>query len=321
MVTNMYPSAERPAYGSFVKSQIDSISAMGHIVDLFVVEGWVSRWNYLSSVFSLRKVFSSGSHDLVHAHYGLTGIIACLQRRRPVVISFCGDDLLGASNGRGGTTLQSRLLVFLGQVAALAAGGVIVKSRQMYARLSGPARRKAAVIPNGVDFAMFRPMDRNASRGRLGLDYDTRYVLFPNTSYDPRKRIDLAEQAVAILRRDHPEAELLVVYHRPQEEVPLYMNACDVMLLTSDWEGSPNVVKEAMACNLPIVSVDAGDAWEVIGGARNCHRASRDAADLAAKLRNALDAGVRSDGRERIGHLEMSAVARRVTDVYRRVLA
>ena len=110
--------------------------------------------------------------------------------------------------------------------------------------------------------------------------------------------------------------ELVTLGDVQPEDMPLYMNACDVMILTSDSEGSPNVVKEAMACNLPVVSVDAGDAWQVMGEAAHCYRAERSPADLADKLRRVLSESSRSDGRRHIGHLELGAVARQVVAVY-----
>ncbi|UCG52460.1 MAG: glycosyltransferase [Candidatus Latescibacterota bacterium] len=321
MVTNMYPTEEQPGFGAFVKSQIDSIAAEGHEVSLLLIGGRASAWNYAAAIGRLRDMLNEKHFDIVHAHYGLSGLVACMQRACPVVVSFCGDDLLGTSNGRGGVTFKSRGIVWVDQLVALRADGVIVKSQKMRPRLRfASAREKAVVIPNGVDFGLFRPIDREIARKELGLPRDKRYVLFPSMPREPRKRVDLARDAVEVLKNDHPAAELLVLDKKPQREVPVYMGACDAMILTSDWEGSANVVKEAMACNLPVVSVDAGDAWEIIAGTAHCYEAKRDPNDLAAKLGQVLSAGERSTGRDRIEHLELSAVARRVVGVYEAVL-
>jgi glycosyltransferase involved in cell wall biosynthesis len=317
----MYPTESNPAYGAFIKSQIDSIASAGVDVDLLFINGRTSRWNYARAVRRLREKLRERQYDLVHAHYGLSGMVACAQRELPVVVSFCGDDLLGTSNGKGGTTLTSRAIVWLDQLVARTAQGVIIKSRKMLDGLrSTSLREKAVVIPNGVDFELFRPMDRSEARRRIGLREDRRYILFPSTPVEPVKRIDLAKAAVRLLTNDFPDAELVVLFGEPQEAVPLYMNACDAMVLTSDSEGSPNVIKEAMACNLPVVSVDAGDAWDVIGGAKHCYFAARDPEDIAARLTQVFDTGERSDGRERIQHLEIGAVARRVIEVYEQVV-
>lgn len=101
MVTNMYPTAKTPEYGPFIKSQIDSIARAGHDVKLLFINGRESKASYLSAIGQLRRVLDEHPCDLVHAHYGLSGVVACTQRRVPVVLSYCGDDLLGTSNGRG----------------------------------------------------------------------------------------------------------------------------------------------------------------------------------------------------------------------------
>ncbi|MEE9271175.1 MAG: glycosyltransferase [Candidatus Krumholzibacteria bacterium] len=321
MVTNMYPTDDNPGYGVFIKSQIDSITAAGHDVDVIFIDGRKSSWNYLAAVVRLRRMLKNGRYDVVHAHYGLSGMVARAQRRCPVVVSFCGDDLLGTSNGRGGITLKSRLLVWLGQVLAKSADGIILKSEQMKERLAfSSARQRAMVIPNGVDLEMFRPLERGDARDALGMKGDMPYVLFAGAPRVRVKRFDLAQAAVAIARKVYHDVELVTLDARPQSEVPLYMSACDVMLVTSDSEGSPNMVKEAMACNLPVVSVDAGDAWQVMGDAEHCHRAEREVADIADKLGRVLAVRARSDGRKHIGHLGLGAVAERVIGVYQEVL-
>lgn len=322
MVTNMLPTPEDPAFGAFVKTQIDSIAAAGHEVTILRIDGRASKRNYFRAAPRLREILAAKKHDLVHAHYGLSGIPACMQRTCPVVVSFCGDDLLGTSNGRGGRTLKGEIIVRAGQFAAQRADAVIVKSDRMRDRLrSASARAKAVVIPNGVDFERFRPMDKLPARTRLGLDPGKRYVLFAGSPEAPVKRFDLALQAVARLQESLPGVEILALHHKPQAEVPLYMNASDVVILTSDSEGSPNVIKEAMATNAPIVSVDAGDAWQWMEGVRQCYRAEREPGDLADKMRLVLQRAERSNGRERVAPLELGRVAARVIALYDTVLA
>jgi teichuronic acid biosynthesis glycosyltransferase TuaC len=322
MVTNMLPTPDDPGLGVFVKSQIDSIAAAGHEVSTLWIDRRRSAWNYAHSTKRLNQMLREKKYDIVHAHYGLSGVPACMQRHCPVVVSFCGDDLLGAPNGKGGITPKSRATVWASQVVAHVANAVIVKSDEMVGRItSAAARHKTVVIPNGVDLDFFRPMDKSEARREEGLDENRRYVLFPSSPNERRKRLDLAREAVELLRATGPDVELVVLHRKPQEFVPVYMNACDVVLLTSDWEGSSNVVKEALACNSPVVAVDAGDAWRLIDGVSQCFKAERDPRDIAEKLGRALDAGARSDGRERIDHLELGAVAQRVIAVYEGVLS
>jgi glycosyltransferase involved in cell wall biosynthesis len=322
MVTNMYPTDENPGFGAFVKSQIDSIAAEGHDVEVFKIEGRGSAWNYVSAVGRLHALLARRRFDIIHAHYGLSGVVASAQHRCPFVISYCGDDLLGTSDGMGGITRMSRFVIRLSQYVARRAAGIIVKSKEMVGRIdSAEARGKAVVIPNGVDFDLFRPADGGEARKKLGFAPDKGYVMFAGEPGVRIKRFDLAQASIGLLKEDYPEVELVAVHHQPQETVVDYMNACDAMLLTSDSEGSPNVVKEAMACNMPIVAVDAGDAWEVIEGVEQCRRAERNPVDIAEQLDAVIKAGGRSNGRERIGHLELSEVAKRVVAVYENVLS
>jgi teichuronic acid biosynthesis glycosyltransferase TuaC len=322
MVTNMLPTPEDPGFGVFVKSQIDSIAAAGHDVSILAIDGRASKNNYFRAVKELNAILAAKKHDIVHAHYGLSGIPACIQRHCPVVVSFCGDDLMGRSDGKGGYTLKGKLTVMTSQIVAHSADAVIVKSDRMLDELrSASARAKTVVIPNGVDFELFHPTDKLAARKDLGLEPFRKYVLFVGSPVKPVKRYDLAEKAVELLRGSFPNVELIALHRKPQAEVPVYMNACDVVILTSDSEGSPNVIKEAMACNAPIVSVDAGDAWQLIGGAEQCYRAEREPGDIASKIKRVLQTTERSDGRRRVRHLELGAVAARIVAVYENVLA
>lgn len=316
MVTNMYPTRERPSYGAFIKSQIDSVARAGHGVEVLFIPGFRSKFAYLRAFVEIQRSLARTHFDVVHAHYGLSAIPALPCGRVPLIVSFCGDDLLGTPSGRGSLTPFSRLVVSSSRLAGRIAARVIVKSQGMKAALPPETARRATVIPNGVDFSTFRPMHRADCRQQLGLEPDRRYILFPSTPYERRKRIDLAEAATAIVRQRIPDAELLVVYHEPQERIPVYMNACDVLLMTSDWEGSSNVVKEAMACNLPVVSVDAGDAWEIIGGTAGCFRVARRPDLIAEGLELVLADVMRTNGREAIAHLELGQVANSIVGVY-----
>ena len=319
MVTNMYPTEEKPHYGTFVKSQIDSIVDRGHDVTLFYIEGFRSPYEYARAIPALRKVIKNGDFDVVHAHYGLSGIVARMQSDVPVVVSFCGDDLLGTPSENGGSlTFRSRLIALACQGLSAGMDGGIVKSQGMLDRmwLAG-AKSRTAVIPNGVDFGLFRPRDVLEARRELGFEPHLRYVLFPGDPAIVRKRFDLAEASVDVLEKSGIPVELLPVWGQPQDRVVTFMNACNVLLLTSDWEGSPNMVKEATACNLPVVSVDAGDAWETIEGVEGCRRAERDPISIGNALREVLGRGDRSDGREKIGNLSLDRVAERVEEVYR----
>jgi len=128
------------------------------------------------------------------------------------------------------------------------------------------------------------------------------------------------QASVKILKEKNPDVELILVSKKPLNVVPKYMNACDVLVLVSDGEGSPQVIKEAMACNLPIVSTPVGDVPEVIGDTEGCYLCSQEPQDVAEKLEEALHWGKRTNGREKIAHLEISTISQRIIAIYEEVL-
>jgi teichuronic acid biosynthesis glycosyltransferase TuaC len=158
-------------------------------------------------------------------------------------------------------------------------------------------------------------MSQSEARRHLGLSLDQKLVLYVGL-LRPEKRLDVIQTAVGLLRQHDPAVELVVASGRPHEEIPWYMNACDVLALASDREGSPMVVKEAMACNLPIVSVDVGDVTEVIGNTEGCYICRRDPTDMAEKLRLALDRTRRTDGLAAVQGLSLDTTVDRILRVY-----
>ena len=316
-VTNMYPTPADPVYGVFVATQVASLEQAGVIMRVEVIDGRRSKFEYLSGVRRVRHLARSGAFDLVHAHYGLTGFVASFHSL-PLVVSFCGDDLNGTSNGLGGTTMKSRVARGFSHVAARRADAIICKSERL--RLALPRRfdrERAHVIGNGVDVARFRPGSRADARRQLGLAAKDHLVLFPQS---PRqrtlKRFDLAEAAVKTLNAQGLAARLWLVNGIPQETMPDYYRAADCLLLTSDSEGSPNVVKEALCCNLPVVSVDVGDVRRWMDLAPGCRLVSREPTDIARALGDVLRQGSQVDGTDVRAQLSLDRVAVRILDVY-----
>jgi glycosyltransferase involved in cell wall biosynthesis len=318
MITPALPGPGRPGTMAPTARQIESIRTLGAHVDVLEVRG-VRRFKYLQCLPSLRTLLPSA--DLVHAHFGYCGWLARSQRSKPVVVSFMGDDLLGTPDVTGHVSPFSRCVVQADRWLAQTADAVIVKSAEM-ARVVAPV--KAHVIPNGVDLQAFVPMDGAAARGLLGWPESRRYVLFAGNPDVPRKGFALARAAATMAaRRIAGPLELVPLCRVSPERVPLYMNACGVLLMTSFLEGSPNVVKEAMACNLPVVSVPVGDVPELLADVDGCVICPRDPQDLAAALVRTLRCARRTNGRaalERRG-LALPSVARKVVNVYLDVLS
>ena len=317
VVTNLWPTASDPGYGSFVKAQMESLRPLGVEWDVLFIDGRRSKWNYLSAVGELRRKLKSRSYDLIHAHFGLSGWVARLQGRVPVVVSFMGDDVLGRFTRTGCITLYGRFLQLTSFVLARLVSSVVVKSSEMRARLR---LDRAHVIPNGVDLNLFRPVDRDEARRALGLPLPKRFILFPYNPQELRKRYDLIVAAAELARRDIPELEILHVRGVPRERMPLYMNAADVLVLASMAEGSPNAIKEAMAVNLPVITVDVGDTADLIGATEGCFLVPRDGEAIAARIVEVCRRGTRTQGREWIARLSMEKVAREIVEVYAGVL-
>lgn len=301
----------------FVFSQIESLRQLGMSVDVWSLASERGPLKYGTGMLQALARVPRGRYDLVHGHYSFCGAVARCQTGTPVVVSYMGDDLLGSRDFVGRITQRSRLIVLMGRALSRIVDAVIVKSPRMRAMLG---RSDVHVIPNGVDLELFRPLERSRARADLGLSQDTRYVLFASDPARPEKCYSLASAVMQLVRQRLPEAELLVLKGQPQQRLALAYNAVDALVLTSLSEGSPNVVKEAMATNLPVVSVDVGDVRELLHGATDCYVCSRDPRELADRLCDILLRQSRTNGRQAISRLALPAVAKRIAAVYEDVL-
>ncbi|MDA0747641.1 MAG: glycosyltransferase [bacterium] len=303
-ITSMYPTPQDPGLGAFVASQVQSLQTAGLNVNVLFLDMKRTRWELARGIFRVRKQLASKHYDLVHAHFGYNGIPACLQNRAPVVISFCGTDLVHPK------------LRPISRWVARRANACIVKSSALLNPLGYPA----SVIPNGVNLDRFQPGNKTEARSRLNLDPSARYALFAANPARPEKQYSLAEAAVQQAHKQGLALELLRMHNRPQEEVPHYLNAADILLLTSTHEGSPNVVKEAMACNLPIVSTDVGDVRNLLSNTHHTAICDPTPEALAAGLTTVLSDSAPSNGRDHIKPFSAEVIAARIITLYRQVL-
>jgi teichuronic acid biosynthesis glycosyltransferase TuaC len=305
-LTNMYPHEGNPSYGTFVKAQIDLIRNYGVEVDVLFINGLKSKWHYLRGVYDLHRCIARNHYDLIHAHYVFCGIIARLQWKLPILLTHHGVEVLFSYQAG------------LSKVITPLVDRVIVRSKEMRDRLKS---NNVSVVPSGIDINLFLPMPKDLCRKQLGLPSDRPLVLFAG-ALKSVKRIELIRQAMALVQLEEPSAELVIATRQPHDRIPIYMNACDTLVLASMAEGSPNVVKEAMACDLPIVSTAVGDVAELLGGVSGCHISERRPEDIADKLIRALRFGRRTRGRERLLRLGLDShtIARRILAIYEEIL-
>ncbi len=259
----MYPTEARPYFGVVVARQVESLRREGVEIVHAVIAGDRGEADYLLARRRIAHLVRAEQPDLIHCHFGYTPLAAAFLGR-PYVVTLCGDDVNGESDGRGGITLKSRLGILVTQLFALAAARVIVKSAAMRDRLWPSARRKAELVPNGVDEELFHPLPRREARRRVGIREGALVLGFVNSGGQATKRLDLAAATRDALVGRGQAAELLVAEHIPPAEMPWYYGAADCLLMTSDLEGSPNCVKEALACGVPVVSVPVGSVPELI---------------------------------------------------------
>jgi teichuronic acid biosynthesis glycosyltransferase TuaC len=300
----LYPTPEDMSFGTFVDEQVKALRVRGVEVDVLFINGRKNRLNYLWGPLRLWKMMLSKKYDLIHAHYVFAGVIGRCQLTTPLVHSFHGA---GEMEGWQGW-LCKRLSAFV--------DGATVTSKRHHAHLGMAGAR---VVPCGADMELFRPMPKDECRGKLGLSPDEKLPLFAGAQR-PEKRVPLIQEAVALVAKDDPKVRLLLASGIPHDEIPIWMNAADCLVLASDWEGSPVVIKEAMACDLPVVTVDVGDTTEVIDGVEGCWLSEQTADDLAANIHSALAFDGQCGGREAISKISLDHTIEGVLKLYKDVL-
>lgn len=319
IATAMYPTPENPAFGSFVRTQVEALKQAGVAVELLILAGQPRKLIYPKGIVQLRQRLADRSIDLVHAHFSYVGMVARTQWKVPVVVTYHGDDLLGTvMNEQGEHSRFSEMMVVAGQALARTVDASIVQSEEMAAKLA--PNKRVYIVPHEVDFETFYPVDKTQARSMLGLAPEKKYLLFAANPQTLVKHFSLAQAAADQVIQQDPTVELLVVYKETQDRLSLYMNAADALIFPSFQEGSPNIVKQAMACNLPIVATDVGDVRDVIGKTADCYVCPPNPTVLAERLSQVLVHCNRTQGREQIRHFDRPLVTRRIIDVYEAAL-
>lgn len=304
-LTNMYPSGSDSVWGVFVAEQVESLRKQGVEVDVLSFDGRARRLEYARAALQLRRRLRADRYDIVHAHYGLTGLVAATQRDVPVVTTFHGTDALGPAWQRT-----------LSRVAARRTTPIFVTTE------AGAALgiRAPAVVPCAVDLERFTPLDRRAARTTLGWDIDAASVVFPASPKRLVKNFALFEQVIELVRQHVPGLRTVTLDRFQRQEVPVVLGAADAIVMTSTREGSPVVAKEALACLTPVVATPVGDLPTLLDGLPGCAVESR-APELAAAVIRALEAPKSDLLRQRVLRYGPDAVSARIVAIYEAVAA
>ncbi|MBO8446755.1 MAG: glycosyltransferase [Bacteroidetes bacterium] len=292
-------SYNKGRFAPFITEQAEALSKNGAEIDYFGVVG-KGLAGYLKNIRSLKQKIEDFQPDIVHAHYGLSGLLANLQRKVPVVTTYHGSDIN-----------DSKVLRLSKIAMRLSAWNIFVSKKNV--EMSG-LTGKYSLLPCGIDTDNFAVKEMAEARKELGWKMDGQYVLFAGAFDNAVKNAALAQAAVALL----PGVDLVEMKGFSRQQVASLFYAADVFLMTSKSEGSPQVVKEALYCGCPIVSVDVGDVAEVTEGILNCYIAKPVAEDLSQKLRIVLASPLRTQGRTVIlaKGMDNKTVATKLLDIY-----
>jgi teichuronic acid biosynthesis glycosyltransferase TuaC len=255
VVTNLFPTARRPALGPFVRDQVEAMRSIGGAdIELHSFDPPGGIRPYVSEALTLARRYRGKRFDIVHAHYGLTGACSLAVRRGSHITTFHGDDLRLPK-----TSPIARFVVRLIDLPATVSANLARTSERVLGRPG--LDRRVTVLPCGIDLERLRPLDRREARSQLGLDPGGRYLLFPADPARPEKRHDRARELA-----ESSGAELIHYDNTPPERVPLYINAADAVIVTSEREGFGLAPLEALACDVPVLATDVGIAPLALAG-------------------------------------------------------
>ena len=292
----------------FVKAQADALTKEGIKVDFFLIKN-NGVFGYLKSIRELIHCTENIEYDVYHAHYSFSGYVASLAKKKPLVVSLLGTDVIKSSLSRSILKIVSSMCDW---------SGIIVKSDQMKNLLK---IKKIEVVPNGVSFDTFHPINQKKARSILNWNLEEKIILFNGHKSNPIKNYALAEKAINLCKKN---IKIVEMKNLDQEKLNLYYNACDVFLSTSLWEGSPNTIKEAMACNTNIISTNVGDVNYLFGKEKYNRICTFDPIEISTTITNALGVNKENNkGRERLIHLSLQGtdVAQKLIKLYHTILA
>lgn len=298
------PDFDFDLHQAFISDQIKSIKSISQQVSFthFPIKG-KGFWGYLKSLFLLYKKLKEENYDVLHAHFSLSGLVASLQSKIPVVVTMHGSDI------------NNKSLRPLTIITSLLCSKIIAVSTHLRDKNLSIFNYKTAVIPCGVDIELFRPKTKLAQHD-TGMNAQKKTILFSSSFDNPIKNFELLKNAILLVQKY--EIEVLELKNKTREQVAELINRSDLCVLTSFSEGSPQFIKEAMACNRPIIATDVGDIKHLFDGTSGCFLTDFTPENLADQIEKVLTHVNKSDGRSRIIRLRLdsNAIANQIVQLY-----
>lgn len=284
-----------------IENQANSLIKNNINVSHFTIKG-KGLEGYVRAIFKLRRHLKNNSYDIVHAHYSLSGFVASLAGAKNIVVSLMGSDVK--------SKLWLKWIIYLFHFISWKK--TIVKSNDMKNSLG---LRNILVIPNGVNMNKFRQIDRQIALKKLNWNIKKKHILFAADPNRYEKNFPLAKEVFE--KMDQNIYELHYFKDVPNDEIYYYYNAADIVILTSFWEGSPNVIKEALSCNAKIVSTDVGDVKSIVKDIEGSYVSLFDIDDMLNKINQSLNMSEEYIGREGILYLDDNIISKKIIQLYK----
>ena len=318
-VTNAYPTSGLPVYGIFIKEQIDSLKDIGIDCDLYFINGREKdKIEYIKAYFRLKNIINN--YDIIHVHHFLSALVVlALKPSAKVVVSFLSDgikEFIKPDNILFNSLVKQKIFNYI-----LKHSDIRIFKKSIPQSLK--TDRYSFYLPNGIDTDTFYPISKTEAKKQLGLDVNKTYILFVSLIdiNRPEKRYDIFKKTINIVKEKFPALgiEELCISNIPRYKIPLYCNAATLHLLTSDFEGSPNSVKECLACNTPVVSTNVGNVPDLLKGLNNSFISStNDPENLADLVIKSLNINTFEDSRRSIinNKLDIKSKAIEIKKIY-----